>query len=517
MLLAVLCPGVCQALLLSEIRVDGNTVLSTQDVERAVYPFLGPDATPAKVEAAAQALEALYRERGYPTVGVVVTDRIDDQLRRGFARLEVFEQRVDRLRVRGGQYFSNAQVRAGTPSVRPGQVLNAEALQQDLDLIAARSADRFVRPVVRAGRAPGLLDVELQVEDSLPLHGAIELNNFASANTSDLRLTATLEYQNLFQRQHGLSFSYQTAPQDRDDVEVFSARYLHRFANSRTVLSVTGVTSDSSVASVADTTVLGEGEFILARAIVPLRASGSVQDSIIFGADYKRTRDVTSFVRDIIEGITGEEVNATALDYVNLNLGYQISHMWRGARNVFSVALNAGVRQFGNEREEFETKRFKGEPNYLYLKLGASRSQPLGGGWLLDLDFDAQLTGDQLISNEQLSTGGFNSVRGYLEAERLADYGFVSRVALSAPLIRTGGDAGVRLLPYLFWNGALGRSHEPLPDQDSDYWLSSAGFGLRLLDFSGLTAEASWAHVFEDGTQTEAGDDHFSFRIAYGF
>lgn len=497
--------------------MDGNTVLSQKDIERAVYPFLGPDGTVEKVAGAARALEAVYREQGYPTVGVVVADQIQLQLTQGVARLEVFEQKVDRVRITGGRYFRNAQVRDAVPAVKPGSVLNAQALQRDLDELSRRSGDRSVRPVVKAGRAPGLLDVELQVEDTLPLHANLELNNFASANTSDLRLSATVEYRNLFQRQHSLSFNYQTAPENRSDVEVMSATYAHRPQTGRAVFSLTGVKSDSSVANLGDTTVLGKGEFLISRMILPLRTQGNFRDTLLFGVDYKNAEDTTNFLREIIEGVTGAEEDIRKIDYVNLHLGYELGHDFWGARNNYSIAANFGVRQFGNERAEFEEKRFKGEPNYLYMKLRARRNQPLWReGWLLGFDLSTQLTGDQLIGNEQMSIGGFNSVRGYLEAERLADYGFLSSVELLAPELANLPGA-VRWQPYAFWDWGLGLLHEPLPDEDDRFSLASAGLGMRLYSSWGLSAEAIWAHALRDGTQTADSNDKISFRVSYGF
>jgi len=506
---------------LFEIRVQGNTLLPQAAVERSVYPFLGPvasDSPMARLGEAAAALESAYRERGFPTVGVAVAAEAEAELEYGFATLQVFEQRVDRLRVTGARYFRNAQVREALPSVRQGRVLDTTAMQEQLDRLSARSNDLTVRPVIKAGRAPGLLDVELQVRDELPLHGVVELNNFASANTSDLRLSATLTYANLFQRQDSLSLGFQTAPENREDVEVLSATYLYRPRDSRAILAMTAVTSDSEVSAVGNTTVLGEGEFLITRAILPLRARSKLRDSLIFGIDYKSTTDITNFSRDVLDDLVRDEQTARKIDYFNFTAGYNLTHEWLGGTNGYAAEAHFGLRGFGNDRDEFETKRFKGEPNYLFLKLQAQRDQPLP--WL-DLSattkIRAQLTSDQLVGNEQLGLGGVNSVRGYLETEELADYGVLASLQINTAGLRLDRFLGMPLEGFAFWDWGAGWLNEPLPDEDSQITLASLGVGARVDDFFGFNTEAGWAYILRDATDTQSGDDSVFFRVSYGF
>jgi len=506
---------------LLEIRVQGNSLLPQRTIERSVYPFLGPfenGLATQRLNEAAAALEREYRERGYATVGVAVAEDAETELAHGFATLVVFEQRVDRLRVTGARYFRNAQVREALPSVQQGKVLDTTAMQDELDRLSARSADLAVRPVIKAGRAPGLLDVELQVRDELPLHGMVELNNFASANTSDLRLTATVTYANLFQRQDTMSLGYQTAPENRDDVEVLTATYVYRPSSSRAILAMTAVTSDSEVSAVGDTTVLGEGEFLITRGIFPLRSRRDFRDSLILGVDYKSTTDVTNFSRDVLDDLVRDEQTARKIDYFNFTVGYNLTHRWLGGANSYAAEAHFGLRGFGNNRDEFETKRFKGEPNYLFAKLQAKRKQPLP--WLglsAVTNIRAQLTSDQLVGNEQLSLGGVNSVRGYLETEELADYGVLASVQVDTPQIQLGRLLNMPLEGFVFWDWGSGWLNEPLPDEDSHIKISSLGVGARIDGFFGFNGEAGWAHILRDATDTQSGDDSVFFRVSYGF
>ena len=55
-----------------EYRVRGATRLPKEEIEEAVYPFLGPGRTPGDVEDARAALEKAYKDKGYQTVVVQV-------------------------------------------------------------------------------------------------------------------------------------------------------------------------------------------------------------------------------------------------------------------------------------------------------------------------------------------------------------------------------------------------------------------------------------------------------------
>src|SRR5262249_43779166 len=109
--------------------------------------------------------------------------------------------------------YSQGRILEKVPELAEGQVPHFPMLQRQL-AAANRPADAKVTPVVRAGRVPGTTDIDLTVADKLPLHGSLELNNRRSPNTKPLRLVGSLRYDNLLQRDHSLTFQFQTAPQE---------------------------------------------------------------------------------------------------------------------------------------------------------------------------------------------------------------------------------------------------------------------------------------------------------------
>jgi hemolysin activation/secretion protein len=213
-----------------EFVVDGNTVLDDETIESTLAPFMGPSRTAGDVDKARSALEDCYRDKGYRTVAVTIPQQ---KAADGVVLLKVQESRVGHLKVIGSKYHSLDRIVESAPSLAEGKVPDFKAVQNDL-VTLNQQADRRVTPALKAGARPGTVDVDLVVEDSLPLHGALELNNRYSQDTSKLRSLASLSYDNLLQRGHSLSLSFQTAPQNPDDAKVM---FFHEVLFRRSALA----------------------------------------------------------------------------------------------------------------------------------------------------------------------------------------------------------------------------------------------------------------------------------------
>src|SRR5262249_2784573 len=157
-------------------------------------PFLGPGRSIEDIEKARAALEKYYSDRGYQAVSVAIPPQ---RVREGVVTLKVNEAKVRRVRVNGAHYFLPSDIRRHAPSVKEGTVPNFNDVAHDL-MVLNQLPDRQVTIVPRSGEVPGTIDVDVNVRDSLPLHGSIELNNRSAANTTELRLSGSIRYDNLW-------------------------------------------------------------------------------------------------------------------------------------------------------------------------------------------------------------------------------------------------------------------------------------------------------------------------------
>jgi hemolysin activation/secretion protein len=496
-----------------EYRVEGNSVLSRGQIERAVYPHLGPRRTIADVERARGSLEKTYRDAGYATV---LVDIPEQKVSGGSVSLRVTEGRLSKVHVKGSRYYSLNRIRSQLPALEPGTVPHMPVLQEQLAVVNRASADRQLTPVFRAGDTPGTVEVDLRVRDELPLHASLELNNRYTQDTEKLRLLASLRYDNLWQREHSAVLQYQTAPQDIDQVKVLSANYVFRANAARDVLAFYGVRSDSRVATVGDITVLGAGNVLGARWIRGLKGGTSLQSSLVFGIDAK---DFTEDVR------FGTDSFQTPIRYYPFTLGYNGSRPDARGRTSFGGSLNFSLRSLsaravdcgGFPSDQFECKRSGARPNYLYLKGEYQRSRVFENGWGASAHLEGQISPQPLISNEQFSAGGQDSVRGYLESERLGDQASRASFEMRTPGLGSARTWLQELYGLAFIEGASLELKDPLPDQDARFSLASIGLGARFGAWKHLRGEMYWGHALKDGAVTKKGDDRGHFRLEYGF
>jgi hemolysin activation/secretion protein len=490
-----------------EFRVLGVSQLSEMEISEAVYSSLGPNKSIDAVEEARQKLEAAYRARGF---GTVFVDIPEQDVVEGIVRLRVTEGKVDRVRIVGAKYYSVGRIRDRLPALARGAVPSLPEVQQQLSSLNSESRDRVITPILKAGRTPGTVDVELKVEDRLPLHGSLELNDRYTPDTSRTRIAASLSYDNLFQRHDSLSLQYQTAPEEPDEARVLAATYVHRLGESGRLLALYGVDTDSDVATIGVLSVLGKGRIFGARLIQPLPALQGGFQSFSIGADYK------DFEEDL--RITADSGLRTPISYLVLNAAYNAG--WQ--REKWSLGLGAsstiGIRRVLNSSSEFSDKRFAGRPNFLHVRGNAQSEWTLPFGWRLFGKGSFQFADQALVSNEQLAIGGLDTVRGYLDSEALGDRGFAASIEFRTPeLAPRLGEQFSQLFGYAFYDAGIVRVIDPAPEQADVFDLASVGLGARLTAFGGVSANIDWAWPLVPGARTLDEDSRWHFGVRYEF
>lgn len=480
-----------------EYRIEGNSVLSAEVIERRVYPFLGEKRSVDDVEAARTALEAAYREAGY---GTVVVDTPEQKVTDGVVTLQVLQAPVARLRVVGSRYFSQGRILEKVPALAEGQVPNFKIATEQLATVN-RSADRRVTPLLRPGKAPGTTEVDLTVEDKAPLHGSLELNDKYSVNTTRTRLQASLRYDNLWQLEHSIGVQVQVSPQDTSQVRVISGSYTVPTDTGPWVFSA--IKSDSTtVAGIGGTTVFGKGSIYGLRRILLLGNDEKMNHSLTAGADYKNFKETVS--------VGADQGFATPLRYLPLSLGYSATLIDKQGFSQAGVGLTVALRGLVSNEAQFADKRFKAQSNFSILKFDAARTQTLSTALTLFGKLEGQISSQPLISNEQFVAGGVDSVRGYRDATAVGDNALRGSLELrSGPLAaeRLTWLSGLRA--HAFMEGAALWLRSPLPAQDRRAGLLGMGFGLRAQAFQHSSLALDFAWPLRDAGGVEKG----SFRV----
>ena len=492
-----------------QFKLSGNTLFPGAVLRTVIGRYRGKERTADDVEKARSALERYHHQKGYPTVLVNIPEQsVED----GTVRLEVIESRIRDVFVVNNRYFSKGYVLKDMPSLQPGKMIYLPALQEQLARVN-RSADLRVTPVVVPTQVPGLLDIELDVKDSLPFHGSIGFNNKATDGTKPLRFNLSLAYDNLWQLGHSISFQYQTSPQNFDEVQVFAGSYVmpSPFAKDH-ILAVYGVKSDTDRAIGDGFATIGTGIIIGARYIIPLPDYGNFSHNVTLGLDYKDFEETV--------GTEGGELQ-TPISYMPLSASYGTFLNNRKSTTALNGTVNLLLRGLLSNMDEFDDKRFKTRGNHMYFLGSIEHNRELPWGLRVREKLDGQVSDQPLISNEQYSAGGMDTVRGYKESTAVGDNAFRSTTELWSDSTDFGAKVGKsesKLIfnPFIFYDVALLWTRQPLDGQDDNVALHGTGLGVRG-SYDKFNFEVDYGTALSETADVNRYDGEIHFTAEYRF
>jgi hemolysin activation/secretion protein len=501
---------------IDDFAVQGADKLPEIDIDEAIYPFLGPNRSAGDVEKARAALEKAYHDKGYQTVSVSVPEQ---NAQRKVITLKVTELKVGRLRVKNSRYFDLDKIKDRAVSLKEGSVPNFNDVTKDI-VALNQWPNRRVTPALRAGVTPGTVDVDLNVEDTAPIHGSLEVNNRQSPNTTATRINATVHYDDLWQRGDSVSFSYQVAPERPDDAEVFSGSYLARIPDVDWLnVLVYAVKSSSDVATVGGTNIVGPGQIFGSRAVMTLPALPNLFHTLSVGVDYKHFDQTVKL---------GGDGFSSPVTYYPVVASYSATFQNEKFTTQLNAAVTYNLRPLSDDVVAFDNKRFDASPSFAHLNVDLSHTQQLPEGFQLYGKVQAQAADGPLVSSEQLSVGGLDTVRGYLESEVLGDNGVVGNLELRSP------DVGEMLQKQVKNEAGQGSPHfstfnewrfftfadagtvsilKPLPEQQSTFDVWSYGVGTKFKMFDHLNGTVVFSVPMISQAYTQARDPRVNFRI----
>jgi len=383
---------------IKQIRVRGSKLLSAGEIENIIYPFLGPGRSLDDLEEARGALEKAFKDKGYQTVAVEIPQQNGT---RGIIFMDVVENRIGRVTVKGARYFLPSEIKRAAPSLAEGTVPDFNLVTKDIVALNAWP-ERQVIPSIRPGVAPNTVDIDLEVKDKSPLHGSLEVNNRYSPNTTELRLNGSISYANLWQKGHSFGIASQVAPERIEDAMVISTFYVTRFPQlSNFSLMVSATMQDSNVSTLGGAAVAGAGSIMGFRGMWNLPGRGIYFHSVSAGMDYK------SFRENIIVGL--DEIQ-TPIDYYPISVAY--GGGWAG-KNFFTdlnASVNFHLRGMGSDPNTFDARRYQSDGGWMYLRADTSHTQELPGGFQAFAKFQTQL------SNSPLSTASKSPVAAHRQS-----------------------------------------------------------------------------------------------------
>jgi hemolysin activation/secretion protein len=498
------------------IEVAGVTILDDTEIERVVYPFTGPNRTSDDIEAARKALQDAYTARGYEAVVVEIPSQKKEFFDAGIIQIKVAEAPVGEVRVVGAKHHSAQIVRDQLASVEAGKPLNLKALQTDL-AEANRVPDRTVMPSFKPGKEPGAIDVELKVKDSLPFHASLDVNNDNSPNTTKLRMAASARLTNMWGVGHTLSASYIMTPQAPKETSVVSLSYNAPLLGTPWSLVAFGYKSNSTIAALGGTQVLGDGYQVGLRAMYRLPNQKNYQ-ALSFGVDFK------DFKQNIF--VANELASKAPIRYIPMTLGYTYSGAAENSETDLNITATFGLRVIKHlecldaniagctAEDQFTLKDFNSRENFAHFGIDASYSHTLFDDVSAALRFAGQYADSHLVTNEQFGIGGSSTVRGYFQSEVVGDRGFAASSELVGPSLAQYLPSFVGdLRAFAFLDGGIVGVIDPLPEQDGSFRLASFGGGMKIKLFKHLKGDLTVGVPLISRPESRRGKPRVNFSV----
>ena len=526
---------------ITEFRVEGNTLLTRDTIDVILEKYKGTAARFQEIDQARLELEKAYHAAGYPTVLVNLPEQTIEQ---GSVMLQVIEAPLIGITVTGQQHYKKYRIMEKLPSVKIGGVLYEPDFVKELSALNA-TPDLKVAPVLKPGSEPGTVDLELKVNDRLPVHGKLDADNRGPITTPRNRLVAEIQHADLFGGDEILTVNTVQTPTDWGAVQNYGASFVYPLKWPDHLLTVYASKSKSTSVLTTSSLSVGAGDVSLAgnatigglRYIFPIFQGGNATHQLSVGADYKRLEKTEA----TFPGGLGTAVVLGEIQYTPLSATYNglfpregsINKVIASAKGYVAGMIPGGRRiDFAGDPSDPANKpgvRVGSTGTFAVLQAGFERMQFLPSDFSLLLHVDGQWASQPLVPAEQYFAGGMDTVRGYINYETAGDHAVRGRAELTTPEIitipldyfwarRRSSDYNMRLRFAAFYDAAQLWVAQPQPGQTDRFRLEGTGFGVRgkfLKDVGQFQLDQGWA--LQPTPTTKRGDTflHFSVGVAF--
>ena len=496
-----------QTVLVRRFRFEGNTVFTDEELSRKVGGYVGRELSMEDLEEVRRALTMHYIEDGYINSGAVLPDQTVED---GTVMLRIAEGRLADIIIRGHQ-------RLRTDYLHPriersaGPPLNIIALKNRLEMIRQNPNIRRVNAELKPGAIPGESRLDVQIEENPPVVLRVQFSNDRPPSIGAEQLRLLARHGNLTGHSDVLALDYglirdgieETEIAGVDDLDVF---YVIPINASDTTIALSYSRSNTLVVeeTFQELDIESESEDFSVTVRQPLYQTPNTEIALSLTGE-RRSNDTFllgspfSFAPGARNGETDVTVLRFSQEFLTRDQTRAIS-----ARSTFSFGIDAlGSTDNTGSAPDGEFFAWLGQVQYV-LRINE-------GGAQIILRANTQLAADSLLSLEQFSIGGVDTVRGYREHQLVRDSAVVSSAELRVPLIRNAtGQNILQLAPFVDFGHGWNRNDTP-----EDQHIGSAGIGL-LLDLDGrFDVQLYWGYPFRnfDNTDHDLQDEGFHLNV----
>jgi len=446
-----------------QIKVVGNTVLSSKEIKSIVSPYQGKRLTFSQMKKIASLVTKEYHNKGYILSRAYIPGQ---QMRGHILRIAVIEGKAGKLTITGKHpYYSSKFIRKYFEPLLSDKAFNQHDLERAV-LLLNDYPKLKVKANLKRGKTPGTTDIVVAANNSIPISAILDYNNFGSKYTSKNRFGATFNIGSLAIPGSMLSARAIIG-------EKYSDMHYGRISYSVPV----------GVRGFRTGIYYGKGNYEVGKDLAVLNIKGRSTNYGLY-TSYpfikEPSRSLTGkFGLDIINTkntMLGKTTSKDRIRTASVGADYQLLTAY--SRNFMSFTLTQGLGSLlgGMSNNDPYASRVSADNSFTKFNFSLMRLQKISRLAFLLLKVSGQYSSNNLASYEQFYIGGADSVRGYAQSEYGGDSGYAATAELRISPLRN-----TKLLQIAFFidNGSI-KVNDAVPGQKSNRSLTGVGTGIRL-------------------------------------
>ena len=497
---------------LKGIEFDGNTVFSDEELFALVKERVGKKTGVEELEAIRKTISQHYFDAQYVNSGAVIDEQ---DMSNGVLVVRIVEGRLDNINVlnegwlRSGYVTSRIHREVSDP-------LNLDDLKRGLEFVRRDEKIRKINTALVPGDELGQSHLDMIVTENRVFDVGLGVSNRRPPSVGAEEAEVYFGTKNLTSLGDTLRGNYTLSQEgmeewDVDDGGNYSLFYSLPLTRWDTTLDLGYNQSDYVILEEPFNTLDIESETRMYSVALrqPIYRDLQHELSLTLKGEHRRSDVLVSGEPfSISPGSVNGQTRISALrlspEYV-----YRSQERVIAARTTFTFGLDELNPILGDEFD----------PEYFTWMTQASWVESVSeNDTLLVVKLFHQHTDDRVVSMEQFSLGGVNTIRGYRENQLIRDNAFIISPELRFPVYKDRyGKALVYLIPFvdygIGWNSNGPREREEI---------YSAGLGVTYNPTDHISMSLYWGHGFEDfgvRNNNDLQDDgiHFQLRLGTAF
>lgn len=461
---------------INRIELHGATLLTKKERLRIIRKYAGTCMRLADINALLNDITVPYFKKGYITTRAYIIPGQD--LSKGILEIMVVDGKLEKINLEDNKDKKSANLNFAFPGI-VGGVLNLRDIEQGLDQINKLPSNN-VTIAIQPGEEPGGSILVLTNKPREPFTYSISMNNLGSDSTGKRQISLLANIDNPLGINDSFGFTY------RRSIPFDNFRYSSSIVTTYSLpygywtFSLAGSYSDY-----VTRILLLSGNYAKSSGTT-MELAGTV-DKVLYRDQISRLSVYgTLTIRDVVNYLEGNLIEVSSYDLLPLEVGLNYNTLLLGglmdSRLAYMKGLNPkalsisgpiGISSDTGPQVQFDNK-FK-------LDLGYTKPFKVGGN--NDILFTTRMTSqfagkDVLYPTEQISIGGFYTVRGYEGISLSGDTGAYLRNDLTVTPGLLRNRLGLREKVDLFVAYDIGRIWGHYGGDSGT--MSGWGYGVRL-------------------------------------